>query len=47
MMEPSCQTSKNVARGVGLLGIVVIGVALVTAVMVIPDVKRYIRMKTM
>jgi hypothetical protein len=47
MMEPSCETSKNVTRGVSLLGIALLGIAVVTAIMVLPDMKRYVRMKTM
>jgi hypothetical protein len=47
MMAPSCPTSKNVTRGVSLLGIALLGVAVVTTIMLLPDVKRYLRMKTM
>jgi hypothetical protein len=47
MMEPRCGTAKNVTRGVGILGIVLFGVALVTTIALLPDMKRYIRMKTM
>jgi hypothetical protein len=47
MMEPSCNTAKNVSRGVGLVGIVVLGVAVAATIMLLPDIKRYIRIKTM
>jgi hypothetical protein len=47
VMDPSCETAKNVTRGIGVLGIVVVGIAVVTTIMVLPDIKRYIRMKSM
>jgi hypothetical protein len=47
MMHPSCNTAKTVSRGVGLLGIVVVSVAVVATVMMLPDIKRYMRIKTM
>jgi hypothetical protein len=46
-VEPSCETAKAVTKGLGLFGIVLVGVAVVTAIALIPDISRYIRMKTM
>jgi hypothetical protein len=47
MMEPSCPTAKNVTRGVSLVGLAIFGLAVVTTIMLLPDIKRYIRIKSM
>jgi mannose/fructose/N-acetylgalactosamine-specific phosphotransferase system component IID len=46
-LNPSHDTARAVSRGVSILGIVVFGVAVATTIALLPDIARYIRIKTM
>ena len=46
-LNPSRKSARTVYKSVGLLGIVLFGVAAVTAIVMLPDIVRYVRIKTM
>jgi mannose/fructose/N-acetylgalactosamine-specific phosphotransferase system component IID len=47
VFNPSPETARAVTRGVSILGIIVFGVAVATTIALLPDIARYIRIKTM